>query len=50
MTQCVKDLLLSLQRLQSQLWQGFNPRPKNFFMPQAWSKKKERKKYFLFVK
>ena len=33
----VKDSPLSL------LWGGFDPRPRNFCMPQAWPKKERRK-------
>ena len=36
--QQVKDLVISL------LWQGFNPQPGNFRMPQEWPKKKKKKK------
>ena len=42
MVQCVKNLALSLQWLGLLLWCGFDPWPKNFHMPQAQPKKRER--------
>ena len=38
--QQVKDLVLSLLWLRSQLWHRFDPWPWNFHMPWAWQKKK----------
>ena len=35
----VKDLVLSLQQLGSQLWRGFDPWPWNFCMPWVCQKK-----------
>ena len=40
----VKDPVLSLLRLCLQLWCSFSPWPRNFCMPLAWPKKKEKKK------
>ena len=36
----VKDPALSLLWLLLQLWHGFNPWPRNFYMPWAWQKNK----------
>lgn len=41
MAQWVKDLVLSLLRLRSLLWYGFNPRPRYFRVPWACSEKEE---------
>ena len=38
----VKDPVLSLLWLWLQLWCGFNPWPRNFYMPWAWPKKKKK--------
>ena len=38
--QQIKDLALSLQQLRLLLWCGFDPWPGNFYMLQAWPKKK----------
>ena len=43
MAQRVKGLTLLLQRLGLLLWQGFDPWPRNFHMPQVWPKKKKKK-------
>ena len=34
----VEDLVLSLLQLGSLVWFGFNPWPKNFYMPWVWPK------------
>ena len=39
MAQRVKDPVLSLQWLRLLLWLGFDPRPRNFHVPQAWPEK-----------
>ena len=41
-TQQVKDPELSMLQLRSLLWWGFSPWPRNFHMPRAWPKKKEK--------
>ena len=43
-TQWVKDLALSLQRLRSLLWQGLGPWPGTLHMPHVQPKERERKK------
>ena len=40
MAQLVKDPVLPLWQLGSLLWYGFDFWPRNFHMPQVWSKKK----------
>lgn len=45
MAQRVKDPALSLQQLGSLLWCGFDPRPGNSHMLQAWPKEREKKKF-----
>ena len=44
MAQQVKDLALSLQWLESLVWHGFDPWPRNFHMPRAQTKKKKERK------
>ena len=44
MAQWVKDQALSLQQLGLLLWPGFDPWPRNFWMPWAWPKKKKKSK------
>ena len=44
MMQWVKDLALSMQRLVSLLWRGFDSWPGNCHMLQAWQKKKKERK------
>ena len=43
MVQWVKDLALSVQQLGLLLWLGFDPWPRNFYMPWAWPKQKKMK-------
>ena len=40
--QGVKDPVLSLQWLRLLLWHGFDPWPRNFYMPQVWPEKKKK--------
>ena len=42
MAQWVKDLVLSVQRLELLLWCGFDSSPRNFHMLQAQPKKKKK--------
>ena len=40
----VKDLALSLLWLRLQLWHGLDPWPRNFYIPQAWPRERERER------
>ena len=42
MLQGAKDMVLSLPRLGSLLWHGFDPWPGNFHMPRVGPKKKKK--------
>ena len=51
MAQGVRDLVLSLQWLESLLWHGFDSWPRNFHIPwvQPKKKRKEKKKNYYFT-